>query len=71
MKKINLAILKELLNKSQDKNIKDFIAIMYPKPEKKPLKEFIKNANKKNKLTKDILVALYKQDGLKAHHWPK
>jgi regulator of extracellular matrix RemA (YlzA/DUF370 family) len=30
------------------------------KPEKKPLKEFIKNAYKENKLIKDILAVLYK-----------
>ena len=44
---------------------------MHPKPEKKPLKEFIKNAYKENKLAKDILAALYKQDSLKACYWPK
>ena len=30
------------------------------KPEKKPFKELIKNAYKKNELTRDILAALYK-----------
>jgi hypothetical protein len=29
-------------------------------PEKKPLKELIKNTHKKNKLAKDILAILYK-----------
>jgi len=31
---------------------------MDPEPKKKPFKEFIKNAYKKNKLIKDILAAL-------------
>jgi regulator of extracellular matrix RemA (YlzA/DUF370 family) len=30
------------------------------KPEKKPLKELIKNAYKKNELIRDILATLYK-----------
>ena len=38
------------------------------KLEKKTLKEFIKNTYKENKLAKDILAALYKQDSLKARH---
>jgi hypothetical protein len=33
---------------------------MDPEPEKKPLKELIKNAYKENKLVRDILAALYK-----------
>ena len=41
------------------------------KPKKKPLKELIKNAYKKNKLAKNILAALYKQEGYKAYYWPK
>jgi len=39
---------------------------MDPEPEKKPLKELIKNAYKENKLARDILAALYKQEGRKA-----
>ena len=38
------------------------------KPKKKPLKKLIKNAYKKNKLTKNILAILYKQKGRKAHY---
>ena len=37
-------------------------------PEKKPLKELIKNAYKENKLAKNILAVLYKQEGCKARH---
>ena len=33
--------------------------------------ELIKNAYKKNKFTKDILAALYKQEGCKVYYWPK
>jgi len=40
-------------------------------PEKKPLKELIKNAYKENKLARDMLAALYKQEGCKARRWPK
>jgi len=39
---------------------------MDPEPKKKPLKELIKNAYKENKLARDILAALYKQEGRKA-----
>jgi len=35
------------------------------KPKKKPLKKFIKNAYKENKLTRDILAALRKREGYK------
>jgi hypothetical protein len=38
------------------------------KPKKKPLKEFIKNAYKENKLIRDILAALYKWEGYKIRH---
>jgi hypothetical protein len=38
------------------------------KPEKKPLKELIKNVYKENKLIKDILAALCKQEGYKVHY---
>ena len=38
------------------------------KPEKKPLKEFIKNAYKENELVRDILAILYKQEGCKVHY---
>ena len=38
------------------------------KPKKKPLKELIKNAYKKNKLIRDILAVLYKQEGHKIHY---
>ena len=41
------------------------------KPEKKPLKELIKNAYKENKLVRDILAALYKQEGYEAYYQPK
>ena len=40
--------------------MEDFITVIDLKPEKKPLKEFIKNAYKENKLAKDILAVLYK-----------
>ena len=40
--------------------MEDFIIIINLEPEKKPLKELIKNAYKENKLTKDILAVLYK-----------
>jgi len=40
-------------------------------PKKKPLKKLIKNAYKENKLARNILAALYKWEGHKAHHWPK
>jgi hypothetical protein len=64
-KKVNPIILKELLSKSQNQSIKDFIIVIDPKPEKKPLKKLIKNAYKKNKLIKDILAILYKREGYK------
>ena len=48
--------------------MEDFIAVIDLEPEKKPLKELIKNAYKENKLTKDILATLYKQEGCKVHH---
>ena len=38
------------------------------KPEKKPLKEFIKNAYKENKLARDILAILYKREGCKIYY---
>ena len=38
------------------------------KPEKKPLEELIKNAYKENKLTKNILAVLYKQEGYKVYY---
>ena len=38
------------------------------KPEKKPLKKLIKNAYKKNKLARDILAVLYKQEGYKVRY---
>jgi hypothetical protein len=41
---------------------------MDPKPKKKTLKELIKNAYKENKLIKDILAILRKQEGYKVHH---
>jgi hypothetical protein len=41
---------------------------MDPKPEKKPLKELIKNAYKENELTKDILAVLHEQKGYKVHY---
>jgi hypothetical protein len=40
-------------------------------PEKKPLKELIKNIYKENELVKDILAILYKQEGYKVYYWPK
>ena len=39
--------------------------------EKKPLKEFIKNAYKENKFIRDMLAILYKQEGRKVYYWPK
>src|SRR6266702_4182960 len=71
IKKINSAILKELLNKSQDQSIKIFIIIIHLKPKKRSFKKLIKNTYKKNKLIKDILAVLCKQDSPKARHWPK
>jgi hypothetical protein len=59
------------LSKSQDQSIKDFIIVIDPEPEKKPLKELIKNAYKENELAKNILAALYKQEGHKVCYWPK
>ena len=44
---------------------------MHLKLKKNPFKEFIKNTYKENKLTKNILAILYKQDGPKARRWPK
>jgi hypothetical protein len=41
------------------------------KPEKKPLKELIKNAYKENEFIRDILAALYKWEGYKVCYWPK
>ena len=38
------------------------------KPKKKPLKKLIKNAYKKNKLARDILAVLYKQEGCKVRY---
>jgi hypothetical protein len=38
------------------------------KPEKKPLKELIKNAYKENELIRDILAVLYKWEGCKVRH---
>jgi hypothetical protein len=40
-------------------------------PKKKPLKELIKNAYKENKLVKNMLATLYKQEGYKVYYWPK
>jgi hypothetical protein len=40
-------------------------------PEKKPLKELIKNAYKENKLVRDILATLHKWEGCKIYCWPK
>jgi hypothetical protein len=37
-------------------------------PEKKPLKEFIKNTYKENELARDILAVLRKQEGCKVRH---
>ena len=41
------------------------------KPKKKPLKELIKNAYKENKLARDILAILRKQEGCKVYYQPK
>jgi len=38
---------------------------MDSEPEKKPLKELIKNAYKENKLIRDILAVLYKRKAIK------
>jgi regulator of extracellular matrix RemA (YlzA/DUF370 family) len=40
--------------------MKDFIIVIDLEPEKKPLKELIKNAYKENELIRDILAILYK-----------
>jgi len=37
-------------------------------PEKKPLKELIKNAYKENELARDMLATLREQEGCKAHY---
>ena len=37
-------------------------------PKKTPFKELIKNTYKENKLAKNILAALYKQEGCKTHY---
>ena len=37
-------------------------------PEKKPLKELIKNAYKENELVRNILAILYKQEGRKIYY---
>ena len=44
---------------------------MHLNTKKKTLEELIKNAYKENKLIKDMLATLCKQDGPKARHWPK
>ena len=41
---------------------------MDPEPEKKPLKELIKNIYKENELIRDILAVLYKQEGHKIYY---
>ena len=48
--------------------MEDFIAVINLKPKKKPFKEFIKNAYKENKFTRDILAVLYKQEGCKVYY---
>jgi hypothetical protein len=68
LKKVNPVILKELLSESQDQSIKDFIVVIDLKPEKKPLKELIKNAYKENEFIRDILAVLYKQEGYKVYY---
>ena len=67
LRKIDPIILEELLSESQNQSIKGFITVIDLKPEKKPLKELIKNAYKENKLIRDILTALYKRKGYKVH----
>ena len=44
------------------------MVVMDPEPEKKPLEELIKNAYKENKLVRNILATLYKQEGCKTRH---
>ena len=48
--------------------MEDFIVVIDLEPEKKPLKELIKNAYKKNELTRNILAILYKQEDCKVHY---
>jgi hypothetical protein len=60
LKKVNSAILKELLSESQDQNIEDFITVIDLESKKKPLKKLIKNTYKENELIKNILAVLYK-----------
>ena len=38
------------------------------RPKKKPLKKLIKNTYKDNKLAKDIIAVLYKQEGCKVRY---
>ena len=40
-------------------------------PKKKTLKKLIKNTYKENKLTRNILAALYKREDRKVYRWPK
>ena len=48
--------------------MKDFIIVIDLEPEKKPLKELIKNTYKENKFARDILAILYKQEGCKVYY---
>ena len=51
--------------------MEDFIIVIDLKPKKKTLKKLIKNAYKENKLARDILAVLYKQEGCKVYYQPK
>ena len=48
--------------------MEDFITVIDLEPKKKLFKELIKNAYKENKLARDILATLYKQEGCKVRH---
>ena len=41
---------------------------MDPEPKKKTLKKLIKNTYKENKLNRDILAVLHKQEGCKVYY---
>ena len=48
--------------------MEDFIVVINLEPKKKTLKELIKNAYKENKLARDMLAILYKQEGCKVYY---
>ena len=48
--------------------MEDFITVIDLEPKKKTLKELIKNAYKENEFVRDMLAALYKQEGCKVRY---